>query len=244
MTGRKVDSAVILAAGIGSRMRPLSKVMPKALLTVRGEVLIERLICQLREKGITRIAIVTGYMAEKFRYLEEKYGVTLLYNPEYQTRNTWYSLWIAKEYLPGSYICSGDYYYFSNPFCGYEDRSYYETVAPGTEGAVRGVSSEEDGLIIRTNVPAEEGQWMMFGHSFFDEDFGRKYAEFLETACSEPEKAGFYWEQIYAEHLSELMLYEKRIDSSHLAELDTPSELEAFDPEWAENNPWAKELKQ
>ena len=239
---KKVDHAIILAAGVGSRMQPLTDVLPKSLIAVKGDILIERLIRQLSEKGIHRIVIVTGYMAEKFKYLEEKFGVTLLYNAEYQARNTWYSLYVAKEYLQSSYICSADYYYFRNPFNGFEGRSYYETVAPGTEGAVRGVSSNQDGLIVRTSVPAEDGQWMMFGHSYFDEEFGQKYRMFLEDTCSKPEKFGYYWEQIYAEYVGELKLYEKRTDISCLAELDTPSELEAFDSEWKENNPWAKEL--
>lgn len=83
----KVENAIIMAAGLSSRFAPLSYEKPKALITVKGEVLIERQIRQLKEAGIHDIAIVTGYKKEKFEYLKEKCQVTLIENPEYATRN-------------------------------------------------------------------------------------------------------------------------------------------------------------
>ncbi len=71
----KVDNAIIMAAGTSSRFAPLSFERPKALIEVRGEILIERQIRQLREAGIEEIVIITGYMAEQFEYLKEKYKV-------------------------------------------------------------------------------------------------------------------------------------------------------------------------
>ena len=64
----KVDNAIIMAAGTASRFAPLSFEKPKALIEVRGEVLIERQIRQLRDAGIHEIVIVTGYKAEQFEY--------------------------------------------------------------------------------------------------------------------------------------------------------------------------------
>ena len=73
----KVDNAVILAAGTSSRFAPLSYEMPKGLISVRGEVLIERQIRQLKEVGIDQIVVVTGYLKEQFEYLAKEYGVIL-----------------------------------------------------------------------------------------------------------------------------------------------------------------------
>ena len=73
-----VDNAIIMAAGLSSRFAPLSYEKPKALIEVHGEVLIERQIRQLIEAGIPEIVIVTGYKAEMFAYLQEKYGVKLV----------------------------------------------------------------------------------------------------------------------------------------------------------------------
>ena len=67
----KVNNAIIMAAGTASRFAPLSFEKPKALIEVRGEILIERQIRQLRQAGITEIIIVTGYMADQFEYLKE-----------------------------------------------------------------------------------------------------------------------------------------------------------------------------
>ena len=77
----KVDNAIIMAAGTASRFAPLSYEKPKALISVRGEVLIERQIRQIKEAGIEEIAIVTGYKAQAFEYLKEKFGVHLIHSP-------------------------------------------------------------------------------------------------------------------------------------------------------------------
>ena len=90
----KVDNAIIMAAGTASRFAPLSYEKPKALIEVYGEVLIERQIRQLREAGVDEIIIVTGYMAEQFEYLEDKYGVVLVHNPDYLTRNNNASIYV------------------------------------------------------------------------------------------------------------------------------------------------------
>ena len=66
-------NAIIMAAGMSSRFVPLSLETPKALLKVKGEIMIERQIRQLREAGINEIIIVVGYLKEQFAYLEEKY---------------------------------------------------------------------------------------------------------------------------------------------------------------------------
>ena len=71
----RVDGAVIIAAGFGSRFVPLTFETPKGLLEVFGERMIERQIRQLHEAGITDITIVVGYLKEKFEYLTDKFGV-------------------------------------------------------------------------------------------------------------------------------------------------------------------------
>ena len=70
-----VDNAIILAAGMCSRFKPLSDTKPKAFLKVKGEILIERMIRQLIEAEIPEIYIVVGHQKEAFSYLAEKYGM-------------------------------------------------------------------------------------------------------------------------------------------------------------------------
>lgn len=66
--------AVILAAGFGMRMVPINTEMPKGLLEVNGEALIERIIKQLHEVGIKEIYVVVGFMKEKYEYLIDEYN--------------------------------------------------------------------------------------------------------------------------------------------------------------------------
>ena len=86
MKNYKVDQAIIMAAGFGSRLVPLTYDTPKGLLKVHGEPMVERQIKQLKEVGIDDITIVVGYLKESFDYLCDKYGVKLLYNPTMQAR--------------------------------------------------------------------------------------------------------------------------------------------------------------
>ena len=76
----RVDNAIIMAAGTSSRFAPLSYERHKAMTVVKGEVLIERQIKQLRAAGIPEIYIITGYKAEQFDYLVPKYKVKLIHN--------------------------------------------------------------------------------------------------------------------------------------------------------------------
>ena len=83
--------AVILAAGPGRRMMPINST-PKALLTIGGESLIERLINQLHRTGIYNIAIIVGYQKEQFEYLPGLYNVELIENPHWKEGDSLHSL--------------------------------------------------------------------------------------------------------------------------------------------------------
>ena len=121
----KIDNAVILAAGMSTRFVPLNYELPKGLLKVKGEALVERQIRQLREKGIQEIIIVVGYMKEKFEYLKEKYGITLVEADDYDERNNHASVYAAREYLKNTIITSSDLYFAENIFQRYAYDSYY-----------------------------------------------------------------------------------------------------------------------
>ena len=121
----KVDNAIIMAAGLSSRFAPISYEKPKGLLRVRGEVLIERQIKQLKEAGINDITVVAGYKKEYFFYLEDTFGVTIVINPEYASRNNNSTLMRVREKLGNTFICSSDDYFTENPFEPYVYQAYY-----------------------------------------------------------------------------------------------------------------------
>ena len=119
------QQATILAAGYGLRMVPINTEEPKGLLEVHGEPLIERIIKQLHEVGITDIKIVVGFMKEHYEYLIDEYDVDLIVNPYYVTRNNIYSLYLAKDRLANGYIIPCDIWFKNNLFSTLEDPSWY-----------------------------------------------------------------------------------------------------------------------
>lgn len=229
----KVNNAIILAAGTASRFAPLSYEYPKALIEVRGEILIERQIRQLKEAGIEQIIIITGYKSEQFAYLKEKYGVHLLHNKDYLTRNNNSSIYVAKDYLNNSYICSSDNYFVNNPFELEVDDSYYSAIY------VRGTTNEwcineEDGIIKDITIGGKDS-WVMLGHVFWSSEFSQKFISILESEYNLPETADKLWETIYIEHINELHMKIKKYRSDYIFEFDTLDELRMFDNSYRAN---------
>lgn len=224
----KVDNAVIMAAGMSTRLAPLSYETPKALLNVHGEILIERQIRQLREAGIEEIFVVTGYKKECFSYLEEKMGVKLIENPYYESRNNHSSLYVVREYLKNTYICCGDNYFTENVFQAEEKDSYYATVFEEGETDEWCVFSDENGRIREVEIGGQD-QWVMKGHAFLSEEFTTQLKPYLEEAMEEKSSANLFWEDLFIAHRKEMTLYQKKIDHQIICEFDSLEELRQFD---------------
>lgn len=226
--GYKVDNAVIMAAGTASRFAPLSYERPKALIEVKGEVLIERQIRQLREAGIEQIVLVVGYKKEQFAYLQEKFGVILVENNDYLTRNNNASIWVAREYLGNTYICSSDNYFSENPFESEVDEAYYAAVYADGETKEWCMTEDAQGYIDRVTVGGRDA-WYMLGHTFWSEEFSRRFLAVLEAIYEEPATADKLWESIFMEHLDTLKMQIRRYDENVIFEFDTLDELRVFD---------------
>lgn len=223
----KVNNAIIMAAGTASRFAPLSYEKPKALIEVRGEILIERQIKQLQEAGIAEIIIVTGYMAEQFQYLQEKYGVILIHNPEYLIRNNNSSIYAVREYLKNSYICSSDNYFLINPFEKEIDDSYYSAVY--IDGKTEEWCISDENGIIKDVTVGGRNSWVMLGHVFWSEEYSKKFLSILMKEYDKPETADKLWETIYIEHIDELRMDIRKYPSDFIFEFDTLDELREFD---------------
>lgn len=118
-------NAIILAAGFGMRMIPINLATPKALLEVNGERLIERLIGQLKAAGVNDITVVVGFMKDSFEYLIDEYGVDLVVNEEYASKNNLHSLALVADRIHNTYIVPCDIWCRMNPFSKTELYSWY-----------------------------------------------------------------------------------------------------------------------
>lgn len=224
----KVDNAVIMAAGTASRFAPLSFEMHKALITVKGEVLIERQIRQLKEAGVPEIYIVTGYKSEQFDYLKEKFGVKLVHNSEYLVRNNNSSIYAVKDILKNTYLCSSDNYFSENPFESQVSDCYYAAVYADGETKEWCMDYNEEGTITDVKIGGENS-WFMLGHTFWDEKFSKKFVEILENEYNLPETVDLLWESIYIKHIKELDMKIRKYSDDIVFEFDTLDELRQFD---------------
>lgn len=100
--------AVILAAGVASRLRPLTNNIPKSLLDVGGKTLLQRNLESLMQNGIARLVLVTGYLHEMIEtfVLSLNLGIDIEFidNPVFDQTNNNYSLWLARPAVNGQQI--------------------------------------------------------------------------------------------------------------------------------------------
>lgn len=229
----KVDNAIIMAAGFSSHFAPLSYEKPKGLTPVRGEVLIERQIRQLQEAGIDDITVVVGYKKELFTYLAKKFGVRIVENDEFDTRDNHSSLYRVREKLGNTYVCSSDNYFTENVFEPYVYEAYYAGVY--SHGHTKewcmqvGADDEIKGVTI-----GGDDSWYMLGHVYFDRAFSTQMRKILENEYDLPSTRNKLWEHIYCDHIDELHMVLRRYDDDVIYEFDSIDDLRRFDDTFIE----------
>ncbi|MDE5966680.1 MAG: NTP transferase domain-containing protein [Lachnospiraceae bacterium] len=227
-------NAIILAAGKSNRFAPFTYEKPKGLFRVRGEVLIDRQIEQLREAGIKEIIVVIGFMKEKFFYLEEKYGVKLVINNSFSSKGNLYSLYTAREYLHNTFICCADHYFLENPFLDKIRNSYRACVRK--EGQFREFAVEiSDADIITDFRVGGCDSYAMVGQAYFSDSFSKRFVELMEQEISDFGISSMFWEEFYGKHQRELTLYASYYDAEQIQEFESVEDLRQFDQDFLNN---------
>lgn len=111
-----IENAIILAAGTGSRMKPLTDHAPKCLTEINGTPILLNALDNLAEIGIKRCVIVTGYFSEVIKDVigtgYRGIKIEYIYNKHFDKTNDMYSLWLAREILEkGTILLEGDIFF-------------------------------------------------------------------------------------------------------------------------------------
>ncbi len=226
-----VKRAIIIAAGQGNRLRPVTDKIPKPLVPVNGVRIIDTSIQALRKNGIKDIYIVVGYKKEQFY---ELYGNTsdihLLENPFYLGGNNILSVYIAREYLPDSFVIEGDILVQNDAvFMPEIERSQYcaEWMPAAIEWAVKMV----DGRMVLCDINGNVSDaFRMWGVSMWNRKDGEVLSELIRKQVEEKKNISIYWDEVaLKEDPLKFNLGIREIRDRDMVEIDTVHELAMID---------------
>ena len=229
-----VKRAIIMAAGKGTRMRPVTLTTPKPLVKINGRRMIDTVIEALHKNGITEIYIVVGYLKEQFAVLTKEYNnITLIENPYYDTCNNISSLYVARNFIEDSIILDGDQIIYNEEILTPEfERSGYNAV--WTDGETdEWLMTVENGIVTSCSRTGGKNGWQLYSISRWSEEDGKKLKKHLELEFKEKNNRQIYWDDVAMFcHAEEYKLGIGPMKSSDVIEIDNLDELIALDPSY------------
>ena len=221
----KPKNAVILAAGFGMRMVPINTETPKGLLEVKNEPLIERLIKQLQEVGVSDITVVVGFMKEQYEYLIDDFQVKLAVNPDYATKNNLYSLQRVAGILGNTYIVPCDLWCEENSFEEDELYSWYLMGHEEVEQSYFRVNKKQEIIISEKRRKGNRP----YGICYLADKEAKVVAKQLNIAAEEKRHEKSFWEVTLEDKDRKYIVYPKMIDDKKIAEINTYEQLREID---------------
>ena len=229
----KTKRAVFIAAGYGSRMRPITDTIPKPLVKVNGVRIIDTLIDGVMAAGVEEIYVVCGYLGEQFEVLKEKYPhIHLVDNPLYTTCNNISSVLMTRQHLRNAYVLEADLYIHNKAiFDKYLYHSSYLGI-PTAETDDWYFKTDDDGVLYELGIGSKNCHRML-GISYWSEEDGARLEEHVKATFDMPGGKDEDWcyvplvafKDAYRVHVRECAFED-------IEEIDTFAELCAIDPSY------------
>ena len=229
-----VKRAIIMAAGTGSRMQPVTLQTPKPLVRVNGVRMIDTVIRGLHANGIREIYVVTGYLQEQFAPLEQEYpGLKLVYNPHYAVCNNISSLYAVREHLEDAIILDGDQIIYEPSILAPEfERSGYNAVFTD-EPTGEWLMQVENGIVTSCSRTGGSRGWKLYSISRWSGEDGRKLKAHLELEFEQNQNRSIYWDDVAMFcHPGDYTLGIRVMKEGDIVEIDSLEELAQADPSY------------
>ena len=184
----RVERAIIMAAGLGNRMKPVTLRTPKPLIKVNGKRMIDTIVEALHKHGINEIYVVVGYLKEQFFTWAEQLNntdssleITVIENPYYNTCNNISSLYAAKDHLENVIILDGDQIIYNQNVLSPEfELSGYNAVKIDSATDEWVMQVNDEGIVTSCSRNGGNKGWQLFSISRWSKEDGKKLREFLE----------------------------------------------------------------
>ena len=224
----EITRAIIMAAGKGTRMHPITETIPKPLIRVHGKRMIDTIIDALHENGIYEIYVVVGYLKEAFKNLpDEVKGITLIENPYFDTCNNISSLYVAKDYISNAIIIDGDQIITDSTILFTEFiNSGYNCVWQENDSKEWMLTLDDRFKVLSCSRNGGNHAWQLYGISRWTTEDGMKLKELLELEFKEKKNTQIYWDDIAMfKHFDRFNLHGYPMHEGSVKEIDSLDEL-------------------